>query len=75
VLSLLMIFKLRLNYLRVIALLIILLVLLQCTLGVFNVLYLLPITVAVAHNGVAALLLATVFSALHFTRKGLNDVG
>lgn len=46
------------------------LVLAQFLLGVLNVLYLLPIQVAVAHNGVAALLLASLFCSLHFTRKG-----
>lgn len=50
-----------------------LLVLIQFTLGILNVIYLLPITVAVAHNGIAALLLAALFSTLHFTRKGQND--
>lgn len=45
-------------------------VLAQCTLGVLNVLYLLPIQVAVAHNGTAALILATVFCLLQCTRKG-----
>lgn len=72
-LSGLMLFKTGFSYLRAIALLIFLLVLAQFMLGILNVVYLLPITVAVAHNGVAALLLATVFSALHFTRKGQNN--
>lgn len=71
--ALLMMFKIHLNYLRVAALAMLLLVIVQLTLGILNVIYLLPITVAVAHNGVAALLLATVFSSLHFTRKGQND--
>ncbi len=52
------------------SLLLILVVALQFILGILNVLYLLPIQIAVAHNGVAALLLATVFSLLHFTRQG-----
>ena len=60
------------RYLKTSALFLILLVVLQFSLGIMNVLYLLPISVAVAHNGVAALLLATVFSMLHFTRKGLD---
>lgn len=47
------------------------LVLLQFALGIINVIYLLPLRVAVAHNGVAALLLATLFSLLHFTRGRL----
>ena len=58
------------KYLRVAALLMALLVIAQFILGVMNVIYLLPIQVAVAHNGVAALLLATVFNMLHFTRGG-----
>lgn len=56
--------------LRTAAKCLILLVLAQFILGVLNVVYLLPIEVAVAHNGVAALLLACIFSTLHFTRKG-----
>ncbi|KTD14961.1 COX15/CtaA family protein [Legionella israelensis] len=45
------------------------LVLIQFTLGVMNVIYLLPLPVAVAHNGVAALLLATLFTMLHLTKS------
>jgi cytochrome c oxidase assembly protein subunit 15 len=59
--------------LRLAALIMLLLLGIQFILGILNVMYLLPISVAVAHNGVAALLLATVFSSLHFTLKGLND--
>jgi cytochrome c oxidase assembly protein subunit 15 len=44
---------------RILALFIICLVLIQLSLGILNVLYLLPLWVAVAHNGVAALLLAS----------------
>ncbi|MCE0724813.1 MULTISPECIES: COX15/CtaA family protein [Legionella] len=61
------------NYLKTAAVVMLLLVLVQFTLGILNVIYLLPIGVAVAHNGGAALLLATLFSTLHFTRKGQND--
>lgn len=68
-LSCLMMLKANFSYLRIAALAMFLLVLVQCTLGILNVMYLLPISVAVAHNGVAALLLATVFSSLHFTHK------
>jgi cytochrome c oxidase assembly protein subunit 15 len=46
------------------------LILLQFTLGVLNVLYLLPLGVAVLHNGVAALLLASMFSLRYFATKG-----
>jgi cytochrome c oxidase assembly protein subunit 15 len=56
------------TWLRSLALLAGGLVCLQFILGVMNVLYLLPVTVAVAHNGVAALLFATVFSMLNFTQ-------
>lgn len=73
ILALLILCKARFHYLRCAALAIFLLVLTQFTLGVLNVVYLLPISVAVAHNGVAALLLATVFSSLHLTRKGLGN--
>ncbi|WP_133136871.1 COX15/CtaA family protein [Legionella rowbothamii] len=69
-LAVLIMLKARFKYLKVAALAMFLLVLVQFTLGILNVIYLLPITVAVAHNGVAALLLATVFSSLHLTRKG-----
>ena len=49
------------------------LVIIQCTLGILNVIYLLPIQVAVAHNGIAALLLAQIFCMLHFLRGGKLD--
>lgn len=73
VLALLILLRSRFNYLKTAALVLGLLILFQFTLGILNVIYLLPISVAVAHNGVAALLLATLFSTLHFTRKGQND--
>ncbi|CAM2827668.1 COX15/CtaA family protein [Legionella worsleiensis] len=71
-LSLLILLKSHSRYLKIGALILIVLVTVQFCLGVLNVLYLLPLSVAVAHNGVAALLLATVFNLLHFTRKGLD---
>ncbi|WP_133130723.1 COX15/CtaA family protein [Legionella yabuuchiae] len=46
------------------------LVSLQFVLGVLNVVYLLPLWVAVAHNGVAALLFATILSLFYLTRGG-----
>ena len=73
VLSLLILLRSSFSYLKTAAVVLSLLVLVQFTLGILNVIYLLPISVAVAHNGVAALLLATLFSTLHFTRKGQND--
>ncbi|KTD05906.1 cytochrome c oxidase assembly protein [Legionella gratiana] len=72
-LSFFILLKSDFRYLKTAAVVMFFLVLVQFTLGILNVIYLLPITVAVAHNGVAALLLATVFSTLHFTRKGQND--
>lgn len=74
ILSLLILLKTKFIYLRTVAWALIVLVLIQFTLGIMNVVYLLPVHVAVAHNGVAALLLATAFCALHFTRKGSNYV-
>lgn len=71
-LSILILAKASSRYLRVSALFLIILVLLQFTLGILNVLYLLPLSVAVAHNGIAAILLASVFSMLQFTQKGLD---
>ena len=53
---------------RVMAIIAVFLVLLQFTLGVVNVMYLLPLWSAVAHNGLAALLLATMVS-LHYLGK------
>lgn len=74
ILSLFILFKTKFTYLRTVAWALIILVLIQFTLGIMNVVYLLPVHVAVAHNGVAALLLATAFCALHVTRKGSNYV-
>jgi cytochrome c oxidase assembly protein subunit 15 len=72
--SLLIILKSRFKPLRIAAGCLILLIVVQFTLGVLNVIYLLPITVAVAHNGVGALLLATLFSMLHFTQRRQQSV-
>lgn len=46
-------------------------VLMQFSLGVINVVYLLPLWAAVAHNGLAALLLATMVSQYYFATKGV----
>ena len=46
---------------------------LQCILGIANVIYLLPLTVAVAHNAVAALLLAGLVS-LRYSLVGAPHV-
>lgn len=56
----------RTNHLvRQLGYLLLLLVATQFLLGVANVMYLLPLPIAVAHNGVAALLMATLFSLLY----------
>lgn len=68
-LSALILLRSRVKTLRKGAYLLLILVILQFSLGIINVIYLLPLKIAVAHNGVAALLLATVFSLLHFTRR------
>jgi heme a synthase len=68
----LILLKSRSRYLKIIAALMMLLVLLQFILGIMNVIYLLPLDVAVAHNGIAAILLACVFCTLHFTRRGVT---
>ncbi|HHF7346351.1 TPA: heme A synthase [Legionella feeleii] len=67
-LSLLLLFKTNSRYLRRITLLAIFLVITQFALGVMNVIYLLPLWVAVAHNGVAAMLMATVLMMLYLIR-------
>jgi cytochrome c oxidase assembly protein subunit 15 len=66
--------KIQEKSLRTLALLAILLVIAQFTLGVFNVIYLLPLWVAVAHNGVAALLLATMFMMQYLSQGRSTDV-
>lgn len=65
--------KSRYNTLRVIAMLILFLVLAQVTLGILNVIYLLPLPIAVLHNGVAALLLATNFVLLYLVSGGASN--
>ncbi len=69
ILSLFIMKKSSLKGLRTAAGIALLLVILQFTLGILNVVYLLPLPVAVAHNGVAALLLGTVFTMLCFVQK------
>jgi cytochrome c oxidase assembly protein subunit 15 len=56
--------------LKITALITLVLVSTQFILGVLNVLYLLPIEIAVAHNGVAALLLATMQVMLYLAQRG-----
>ncbi|WP_131781052.1 COX15/CtaA family protein [Legionella gresilensis] len=64
--------KVKDKAMRVLAILIILLILIQITLGALNVIYLLPLSIAVAHNGIAALLLATSLSMLYFTQRRIK---
>lgn len=72
-LSLMILLKSREYYLKRFAFMVLVLLIIQLMLGMFNVIYLLPLKVAVAHNGVAALLLATVLGMLHVTqRRNLN---
>jgi len=68
-LSLLLVIKTQHTVLRGLALTAIVLVATQFVLGIMNVWYLLPLPVAVAHNGVAALLLAAMVSLLYFTGR------
>lgn len=68
ILSALIILKVHANSLKALAWLLVLLILGQFILGIVNVIYLLPIKIAVAHQGVAAVLLAVTLSMLHFTR-------
>lgn len=57
--------RIRHPHIRMMALLAVVIVCVQFTLGIINVVYLLPLWVAVAHNGVAALLLAAMCSLFY----------
>ena len=70
ILSALLLWHVNLYNLRKMAMLALVLVGMQCMLGVINVVYLLPLGVAVAHNGVAALLLATLFTMRYLVTGG-----
>ncbi|KTD24714.1 cytochrome c oxidase assembly protein [Legionella lansingensis] len=72
-LSSLCILKCKERSLRLFAWLAVGLVMTQFTLGVVNVIYLLPLWVAVAHNGVAALLLATMLMMLYLAHGRHSD--
>lgn len=63
ILSIMIILRVKSLLLRRLAMVALCLVIVQFVLGIMNVVYLLPLWVAVAHNGVAALLLATMFLA------------
>lgn len=71
VLSVGILWRVSLRPLRLLALLMVFIVVIQFSLGVINVTYLLPLWVSVAHNGVAAVLLATLASMRYFTTKGV----
>ena len=62
--------RVKAQRLRKAALVALVVVLMQFTLGVINVVYLLPLWAAVAHNGLAALLLATMVSQYYLATKG-----
>jgi heme a synthase len=68
-LSVFILIKTTLSTLRVSAWALLVLIAIQFTLGILNVVYLLPLPVAVAHNGIAAIILALTFSMLHFVRE------
>ena len=68
----LILLRVRKNPLRIAAMVAMLLVLMQVTLGVISVVYLLPLWAAVAHNGVAALLLATMVSMHYLATRGVE---
>lgn len=68
-LSLCLLAKVRFTALRITAWAALVLIMIQFSLGIMNVLLLLPLPIAVAHNTVAALLLATVFSMFHWIKK------
>jgi cytochrome c oxidase assembly protein subunit 15 len=70
-LSVLMMVKTKSKRIQRMAFALLVVVALQWTLGIINVVYLLPIEAAVAHNGLAALLLVLVFCQLHFLKRGV----
>lgn len=72
-LSSLLLAKIKSDALRRLAVIALLLVIVQFILGIMNVIYLLPLWVAVAHNGIAALLMATLLMMLYLTQRRLDD--
>lgn len=70
VLAYAMLRRVEITPVRVISLLALMLVLVQFLLGIINVVYLLPRAAAVAHNGVAALLLMTMVSLCYLVMGG-----
>lgn len=70
VLATLMLRRISIRPVRIIAGLALILVCIQFLLGIINVVYLLPLAVAVAHNGVAAMLLITMVSLCYLVIGG-----
>lgn len=68
-LSVAIIFMVKETVVRRVSLAVSLLVILQTGLGILNVVYLLPLPVAIAHNGGAALLLAAMVSLFYVTKE------
>jgi len=60
-------FKSQSKSVTFLAVMLITLVITQFTLGIINALYLLPLGIAVAHNGVAALLMGLLFMLFYLT--------
>ncbi|MDP1602284.1 MAG: COX15/CtaA family protein [Legionella sp.] len=71
-LSLFLLIKVQSRAIRVVASCAAFLVVIQFSLGIMNVIYLLPIEIAVAHNGIAALLMATLLMMLYLTHGRLE---
>lgn len=69
VLSVFLLKKSSIQLLRYLGALIIALILLQVLLGILNVLFFLPIGIAVLHNGIAAILMAALLSTASLVRK------
>lgn len=65
--------RVKAKTLRIMAAFATVIVLMQFSLGVINVMYLLPLWAAVAHNGLAALLLASMVSQYYLASKGATD--
>lgn len=66
--------QVRVPIIRSLTFLILILVCCQFILGIMNVIYLLPLAVAVAHNGVAALLMAAMLGMFYLTGGRNKDV-
>lgn len=68
-LSVLLLCRVSHRAIRLVACFALFLVMTQFFLGIMNVMYLLPIKIAVAHNAVAAMLMATMLMMLYLTKK------